>query len=249
MYKIILKISEIINLLNRIVPNVSQPSSEYVNNEVVKKKHKKHKKDKKSKKQKQQSLPANTDRIPVAGPTVFELPDSLSSNSMSLFANTIDSSKDQHAVVTNNNAFVNSIGSTSLPSSINPTAPNAKSSLWTSIKSNSVPIEDLTFTGKFTKSDDNFSNVINIDSSSASNSPKYRSQSPGLIPVASRSSSPSRINLLPMRGTGSRIATDEENSSTQHISLLQPTESSMTGAYGESLAQVNTPADQFNSLS
>lgn len=212
-----------------------------MNNEVVKKKHKKHKKDKKSKKQKQQPLPASTDRIPVAGPSILELPDSLSSNSMSLFANTSDSIKDQHAV-TNNNAFVNSIGSISLPStSINPVVSSAKSNPWTPIKSNPVPTDDLTFTGKFTKNDDNFSNVINIDSSSASNSP--RSQTPVLIPAVSRSSSPSRINLLQMRGTASRIATDEENSSTQHISLLQPTESSMTGAYGESLVQVKIQFD------
>lgn len=235
-------------LLNRIVPNVGQPSSEIVNSEVVKKKHKKHKKDKKSKKQKQSASSASVDRHAAAGDggvgvggsgvPILELPDSLSSNSMSLFATTSDSFKDHHAS-TNNNAFANSIA-TSLPStSLNQ---SAKSALWTANpKLNTVSTDDLTFTGKFTKTDDN---IINIDSSSGSNSPKYhRSRSPMLIPVhPSRSSSPSKLNLLPMRGAnfGSRVATDEENSSNQHISMLQQTESSLASAYGESLVQVMT---------
>lgn len=235
----------VIVLFNRIVPNVGQPSSEIVNSEIAKKKHKKHKKDKKSKKQKQSTTLANTERHATSGNdgggvTVLELPDSLSSNSMSLFANTCDSFKDHHAL-TNNNAFANSIA-TSLPStSINQ---SAKSAHWTSNpKINTVATNDLTFTGKFTKTDDN---IINIDSSSGSNSPKYpRSRSPILIPVhPSRSSSPSRMNLLPMRSAdfGSRVATDEENSSNHHISIqLQQTESSLASAYGENLVQVMKP--------
>lgn len=243
---------------SRIVPNVSQPNSESVNNEVVKKdkKHKKHKKDKKSKKSKQSSSPASTtattERIPPVsiGPPILELPDSLSSNSMSLFGTTNDSMKDPHGL-SNNNAFTNSIGATLPSTSINVT--NAKSnasssSLWTptasTIKSNTVSTDDLTFTGRFTKIDDN---IINIDSSSGSNSPKYRSKTPIQTTAVSRSSSPSRINLLPIRGGmasaigseyGSRVATDEENSSTQHISLIQQTESSRASPFGESLVQV-----------
>lgn len=249
----------------RIVPNVSQPSSEHVSNEVVKKKHKKHKKDKKSKKQKQSSLPATSSMtiltttastVPIErvhpvtiGASVLELPDSLSSNSMSLFGTTSDSMKD-HNVLSNNIGFTNSIG-TSLPSTLlNASSVKSNtSSLWTptAMKSNTVS-DDLTFTGRFTKTDDN---IINIDSSSGSNSPKYHSQTPMLTTTAvSRSSSPSsRINLLPMRSGvgkigsgggsieyGSRVATDEENSSTQHISLIQQTESSRASPF-ESLVQ------------
>lgn len=239
-----------IYLFNRNVPNVSQPVSESANNEVVKKKHKKHKKDKKNKKQKHSSPPPPTiDRfLPVTGPPVLELPDSLSSNSMSLFAaNTSDSMKDQqqqhhqqqHHLLTNSTAYSNSMGislpSTSINSSATVTATPTKTALWTpgALKSN-----DLTFTGKFTKTDDN---IINIDSSSGSNSPKYvRTQSPIMISITSRSSSPSRLNLLPIKSTdyGSRIATDEENSST-HVSLLQQqTESSLARTFGDSSVQV-----------
>ncbi|XP_031640332.1 putative uncharacterized protein DDB_G0282133 isoform X2 [Contarinia nasturtii] len=218
-----------------IVPNISQLSSESLTNEVLKKKHKKHKKDKKGKKQKQLSSPATTEQTSVTSrPPVLELPDSLSSNSISLFANTSDSMKDQH-MPTNSNAFLTNVG-TSLPStSINHAA---KSVLWTpTITSNTVSSDDLTFSGRFKRTDDN---IINIDSSSgASNSPKYHSKSPMLLTAKSRSSSPSRIFTLPMRGTdcGSRIATDEENSSKQHISLLNQNESSQAGPYGDSLVQ------------
>ncbi|XP_055313175.1 serine-rich adhesin for platelets-like isoform X2 [Sitodiplosis mosellana] len=226
-----------------IVPNVSQPSSESVNNEVVKKKHKKHKKDKKSKKQKQSSSPATLSTatieriqpIPISAP-VLELPDSLSSNSMSLFGTTSDSIKD-HNVLANNIGFTNSIG-TSLPStSINASSAKSNaSSLWTpsAMKSNTVSTDDLTFTGRFTKTDDN---IINIDSSSGSNSPKYRSQTPQRTPI-SRSSSLG-VGTAGIGGSneyGSRVATDEENSSTQHISLIQQTESSRASPF-ESLVQ------------
>lgn len=228
---------------NRNVPNVSQPSSEILNSsEVVKKeskKHKKHKKDKKSKKQKQSS-PSLDRTSSMAGPPILELPDSLSSNSMSLFATTSDSIKDQHMSI-NNNAFANIIG-TSLPStSVNVVASAGTSKStgpWTTApKSSTVPTDDLTFTGKFTKNDDNI--IINIDSSSGSNSPKYPRRSPMLITATSRSSSP-RINLLPMRTAefGSRVATDEDNSSTQHISLIQQTDSQLTSPFEESIVQV-----------
>lgn len=221
----------------------------------MKKKHKKHKKDKKNKKQKHSSPhPPIVDRfLPVAGPSTLELPDSLSSNSMSLFtANTSDSIKDQqqyqHQQQQQQQHFLSNSMGTSLPStSLNTmatktalTVPAPKGALWTtSPKSNAVHTNDLTFTGKFTKTDDN---IISIDSSSGSNSPKYRAQSPILIAAMSRSSSPSRLNLLPMRSAeyGSRVATDEENSTSQHISMLQQqTESSLTNPFGESSMQVS----------
>lgn len=217
----------------------------------MKKKHKKHKKDKKNKKQKHSSPlpPATIDRfLPVAGPSTLELPDSLSSNSMSLFAaNTSDSIKDQQHQQQQHllsNSMGISLPSTSINTMATATAPAAaasKGALWMSaLKPNTAHTSDLTFTGKFTKNDDN---IISIDSSSSSNSPKYRAQSPILIAAMSRSSSPSRLNLLPLRSAeyGSRVATDEENSSTQqHISMLQhQTESSLTNPFGESSMQVN----------
>lgn len=245
---------------NRNVPNVSQPINETISNEVVKKKHKKHKKDKKSKKDKKHSSPHPpiVDRFSaVAGPSTLELPDSLSSNSMSLFAaNTSDSIKDQqqfqqhhphaqHQQQQQLHLSTNSMG-TSMPSTLlntmaTPSVPAPKGAFWPSApKSNAVPTSDLTFTGKFNKTDDN---IISIDSSSGSNSPKYRAQSPIMIAAMSRSSSPSRLNLLPMRSAeyGSRVATDEENSSSQqHISMLQQqTESSLTNPFGESSMQVS----------
>lgn len=82
------------------MPDVSQ-SIENLSSGEVKKKHKKHKKDKKSKKQKQSSSPANsTDKI-VAETPVFELPDSFSSNSMSLFNNVQSNSMKEHQPIAN----------------------------------------------------------------------------------------------------------------------------------------------------
>lgn len=211
-------------------PNILQANSESSTNEVLKKKHKKHKKEKKAKKHKRSMSPTIADRssIPSRQPPI-EMHDSLSSNSMSLFANS-DSIRDQH-MSTNNSAYMQNVG-TSLP----PTSSNHASKWTPAFGSNTVSSDDLTFSGRFKKTDDN---IINIDSSSGSNSPKYRSKSP-MLTARSHSSSPSRMIAMPTRGAdfGSRIGTDEENSSTQHISLLNQNELSQASHYGDNLVAV-----------
>lgn len=195
----------------------------------TKKKHKKHKKEKKSKKQKQSSPAINVERSANASNVVLELPDSLSSSSMSLFTNTSSSAKVQpQPMSTANNSSVHSFNQTIIPPNtgqqqqpFGEQPPNVQniSRPPSSNANESISADNLTFSGKFTKIEDNA--VISIDSSSCSNSPKYvnRSQSPLVMPIVSRSSSPSRINVLATKQRN----IDDESLSNQKISMLSQT--------------------------
>lgn len=197
------------------VPAVDQLSiNERIITSEIKKKHKKNKKEKKKKRHSSPipekivepvvMIPAavmppipSATRIAAAAPVVFELADSLSSSSMSLFNSTNNSVKvlPKTSVVGDNGGGGGSGGIGRC--------------------SSTIPPADLTFSGKFSKTED----VINIDSSSCSNSPKYaklpseRSVSP-LNAVPSRSSSPIHMKKL----LSNRLAVIDEDSFGQSTS-------------------------------
>lgn len=207
----------------------------------TKKKHKKNKKEKKKKRHSSSiaeksveqivTMPAAattpalpTPRIAPAAPVVFELADSLSSSSMSLFNSTNNSMKVlAKASVAGDNGGGGGSRSVSRSAS-------------------TIPPADLTFSGKFSKTEDN---VINIDSSSCSNSPKYaklpsdRSRSP-LMAVPSRSSSPIQMKkMLGIRMTGE----DESFGQSTSASVVMPP--SLPSFVGDNFSQVKNEPTAF----
>lgn len=229
----------------RIVTNVSQLNENLISE--TKKKHKKHKKDKKSKKQKQQSSPAYTDRSVASNNLIPELSDNLSNSSMGPFTGSINVPTEQKPS-TSDQLFTELLAST-----IKPIVPKP---LVNTIE-NSKQNVDLSFTGKFGGKHED-SSIINIDSSSSSNSPKSglmhmnRTQNVMMMGLgASRSSSPSRIISVPLSRSidviGSRATTDDENSNQIN---LRNTMSSVANTYAESSSQVyfkyNDHFDRFD---
>lgn len=208
--------------------------SDRTNTITSEKERKKHKKNKKEKKKKRHSssnaeksvepfmtLPPTattilpTPRATVPAPVIFELADSLSSSSMSLFNSTNNSMK----VMPKSNVVGDNGGGVSRS---------------VSRSASTIPPADLTFSGKFSKTEDT---VINIDSSSCSNSPKYaklpseRSHSP-LMAVPSRSSSPIQKML------GNRLAGIDDEIFGQSTIASMVTPSSLTGFVADNLSQV-----------
>lgn len=211
-------------------------SSQSITTET-KKKHKKNKKEKKEKKKKHSSSTVTDKsveqqqmqhqhpaimspplippmRVTMSAPIILDLADSLSNSSMSLFNSTTGSMKH-------------------LPKS-NVSGDNGGGSRSMSRCSSTIPPADLTFSGKFSKAEDT---VINIDSSSCSNSPKYaklpseRSHSPCPLALPSRSSSPVQMKKLLANRTIN--VTDDDN-------------------IGQSMTAVSVPplpSSSFNSLS
>lgn len=212
---------------DQIVASVSEP----------KKKHKKHKKEKKKKRQSSPPPPPTVankfandgcvnsiETSPIAAPAALELPDSLSSSSVSLFNSTNNSMKPTPPIVSGKSAGGGSVGGGG-------------------VMRNVISPADLTFSGKFSKTDDT---VINIDSSSCSNSPKYakfterperlerperpeRSRSPVLL-APSRSTSPARTNKT---AANSRSAFNDES-----LSQLNRPQNMLANNFVESLSQV-----------
>lgn len=205
-----------------------------------KKKHKKNKKEKKKKRHSASIAEKSVEQIvsapPVAAamvpmprvaapaPVVFELADSLSSSSMSLFNSTNNSMK-----VSSKMNVVGDSGGGGGSRSVSRSA-------------STIPPADLTFSGKFSKTEDT---VINIDSSSCSNSPKYaklpsdRSRSP-LMAVPSRSSSPIQMKKI------LNIDDDRFGQSTSaSVAAAAVVPPSLTSFVSDSLLQVkNGPVTQ-----
>lgn len=207
----------------------------------TKKKHKKNKKEKKKKRHSssiaeksveqivtmpmEAATPAlPTPRVAAAATVVFELADSLSSSSMSLFNSTNNSMKvlPKTSVVGDNGGG----GSRSVSRS-----------------ASTIPPADLTFSGKFSKTEDN---VINIDSSSCSNSPKYaklpsdRSRSP-LMAVPSRSSSPIQMKKM----LGNRLTGIDDESFGQSTSASVVVPPSLPSFVGDNFSQVQNEPITF----
>lgn len=208
-----------------------------------KKKHKKNKKEKKKKRHSASQAEKSTEhiatmtttaavpppptiatamapitRVAVPAPVVFELADSLSSSSMSLFNSTNNSMKPLPKI--------NTVGDNG----------GGGGSRSVSRSASTIPPADLTFSGKFSKTEDT---VINIDSSSCSNSPKYaklpseRSRSP-LMAVPSRSSSPIQMKQL----LANRLTTLDDAGFGQSTSASAAVVPPLPSFVGDHLSQV-----------
>lgn len=204
--------------VDAISNSVSENLTEKCNSDTNRK-HKRHKKEKKRKKGADNNV---TTAATVESEPLLELPDSFSSSSLSMFNST-------------NNSILPPTSGTLVPGT-KLTSP--------SINVNAIKPADLTFSGKFTKTDET---IINLDSSSCSNSPNYlfnseHTKSPALSSaVMSRSSSPTVVGMILANGTEPTTnfnVVDDESASipNQNLTRSQPFVSVNNG---ESLSQVS----------
>lgn len=177
------------------------------------------------------------DRSLVSSNVIPEISDNnLSNSSMGHIPGSTFLSNEQKPKV-NENVFTDSFDA--LKTSIPP--PISKQSMVTS------KYEDLSFTGKFRVEKNDDESIIHIDSSSSSssNSPKpdqmnvIRAKNPSSLDlVASRSSSPTKMNVLLSKISDMgyiHAVTDDEQS---NLNILRHTTTSIANPPAESLSQV-----------